>query len=135
LMPSDNVRKHFCNYERIMHYQGEYFLDGDETKLKPMILKTLQILGRPWHLDCFSLANSKYVETPYGTKLIKEFFSKRWKRSGRDAFHTWIKKYCRTSLKRTKKPLPDDQLAGTKKRLSYRQKNHCKIQRSSLIFL
>ena len=69
----------FVTMNAIMHYQEEYFLDGDETKLKPMILKDIaDIVG----LDISTVsrvANSKYVETPYGTKLIKEFFSEAMK--------------------------------------------------------
>jgi RNA polymerase sigma-54 factor len=41
LMPFANVRKRFCYHE--VHYQEEFFLDGDETKLKPMILKDIVI--------------------------------------------------------------------------------------------
>jgi DNA-directed RNA polymerase specialized sigma54-like protein len=35
-----------------MHYQEEFFIDGDETKLKPMILK--DIASRSWYLDNFT---------------------------------------------------------------------------------
>ena len=55
----------------IMHYQYEYFLTGDERKLKPMILKDI---ADSIHMDISTVsrvANSKYVATPYGTKLIK----------------------------------------------------------------
>lgn len=59
----------------IMEYQEDYFLSGDERQLKPMILKDI---AETIHMDISTVsrvANSKYVETPYGTKLIKEFFS------------------------------------------------------------
>lgn len=59
----------------IMEYQQDYFLSGDERQLKPMILKDI---AETIHMDISTVsrvANSKYVETPYGTKLIKEFFS------------------------------------------------------------
>ena len=63
----------FVTMSAIMEYQNEYFLTGDETKLKPMILKDIaDVVG----LDISTVsrvANSKYVETPYGTKLIKTF--------------------------------------------------------------
>ncbi len=59
----------------IVDYQKEYFLTGDEQKIKPMILKDIaERVG----LDISTVsrvANSKYVDTPYGTKLLKEFFS------------------------------------------------------------
>lgn len=59
----------------IMTYQEKYFLSGDERHLKPMILKDI---AETINMDISTIsrvANSKYVETPYGTKLIKEFFS------------------------------------------------------------
>ena len=59
----------------IMNYQREYFLSGDERQLKPMILKDI---AETINMDISTVsrvANSKYVETPYGTKLIKDFFS------------------------------------------------------------
>ena len=59
----------------IMTYQQDYFLSGDERKLKPMILKNI---ADKIDMDISTIsrvANSKYVDTPYGTKLIKEFFS------------------------------------------------------------
>ena len=59
----------------IMNYQYEYFLDGDETKLKPMILKDI---AEKVGLDISTVSrvsNSKYVQTPFGTLLLKSFFS------------------------------------------------------------
>ena len=98
----------------IMHYQREYFLEGDETKLKPMILKDIaDMVG----LDISTIsrvANSKYVETPYGTKLIKEFFSEAMKNDqGEDVSTLEIKKILKNVIEEEdkRKPLPDDQLA------------------------
>src|SRR5699024_2131639 len=59
----------------IMEYQKEYFLSGDDRKIRPMILKDI---AEEIDMDISTVsrvANSKYVETPYGTKLIKDFFS------------------------------------------------------------
>ena len=59
----------------IMTYQEAYFLSGDEKKIKPMILKNI---ADKIDMDISTIsrvANSKYVDTPYGTKLIKELFS------------------------------------------------------------
>ena len=61
--------------QAIMNYQKEYFLSGDERKMKPMILKDI---ANEIDMDISTIsrvANSKYVDTPYGTKLLKEFFS------------------------------------------------------------
>ncbi|MES2240557.1 MAG: RNA polymerase factor sigma-54 [Bacteroidota bacterium] len=112
----------FVTMNAIMHYQEEYFLDGDETKLKPMILKDIaDIVG----LDISTVsrvANSKYVETPYGTKLIKEFFSEAMKNDqGEDVSTLEIKKILKNIIEEEdkKKPLPDDQLAELLKEKGY----------------
>ncbi len=59
----------------IMQFQEEYFLTGDERRLKPMILKDIaEITG----LDISTIsrvANSKFVQTEFGTKRLKDFFS------------------------------------------------------------
>ncbi|MEN2402141.1 RNA polymerase factor sigma-54 [Flavobacterium sp. MC2016-06] len=112
----------FVTMNAIMHYQEEYFLDGDETKLKPMILKDIaDMVG----LDISTIsrvANSKYVETPYGTKLIKEFFSEAMKNDqGEDVSTLEIKKILQNTIEEEdkKKPLPDDQLADILKEKGY----------------
>lgn len=112
----------YVTMNAIMHYQEEYFLDGDETKLKPMILKDIaDIVG----LDISTVsrvANSKYVETPYGTKLIKEFFSEAMKNDqGEDVSTLEIKKILQNIIEEEdkKKPLPDDQLAELLKEKGY----------------
>jgi RNA polymerase sigma-54 factor len=59
----------------IMDFQKKYFLTGDESNLKPMILKDI---AEKINMDISTIsrvANSKYVDTPYGIKLIKSFFS------------------------------------------------------------
>ncbi|HAT75806.1 MAG TPA: RNA polymerase sigma-54 factor, partial [Flavobacterium sp.] len=58
----------YVTMNAIMHYQQEYFLEGDETKLKPMILKDIADLVGLDISTISRVANSKYVETPYGTK-------------------------------------------------------------------
>jgi len=112
----------FVTMNAIMHYQQEYFLDGDETKLKPMILKDIaDMIG----LDISTVsrvANSKYVETPYGTKLIKEFFSEAMKNDqGEDVSTLEIKKILQNVIEEEdkQKPLPDDQLADILKEKGY----------------
>ena len=112
----------FVTMNAIMHYQEEFFLEGDETKLKPMILKDIaDMVG----LDISTIsrvANSKYVETPYGTKLIKEFFSEAMKNDqGEDVSTLEIKKILQTVIEEEDKhkPLPDDQLAEILKEKGY----------------
>jgi RNA polymerase sigma-54 factor len=112
----------FVTMNAIMHYQQEFFLEGDETKLRPMILKDIaDMIG----LDISTVsrvANSKYVETPYGTKLIKEFFSESMKNDqGEDVSTLEIKKILQNVIEEEekKKPLPDDQLADILKERGY----------------
>jgi RNA polymerase sigma-54 factor len=112
----------FVTMNAIMQYQEEFFLEGDETKLKPMILKDIaDMVG----LDISTIsrvANSKYVETPYGTKLIKEFFSEAMKNDqGEDVSTLEIKKILQNVIEEEDKhkPLPDDQLAEILKEKGY----------------
>jgi RNA polymerase sigma-54 factor len=112
----------FVTMNAIMHYQEEYFLDGDETKLKPMILKDIaDMVG----LDISTIsrvANSKYVDTPYGTKLIKEFFSESMKNDqGEDVSTIEIKNILQKIIaaEDKKKPYPDDKLADELKEKGY----------------
>src|SRR5690606_26749903 len=60
----------FVTMSTIMEYQKEYFLTGDERKLRPMILKDIADLIDMDVSTVSRVANSKYVDTPYGTKLI-----------------------------------------------------------------
>jgi RNA polymerase sigma-54 factor len=59
----------------IMVYQREYFLTGDDMKLKPMILKDIANIVKLDISTISRVANSKYVQTPFGTFLLKSFFS------------------------------------------------------------
>jgi len=112
----------FVTMNAIMHYQQEFFLDGDETKLKPMILKDIADMVGLDISTVSRVANSKYVETPYGTKLIKEFFSEAMKNDqGEDVSTLEIKKILQNVIEEEDKhkPLPDDQLADILKEKGY----------------
>ncbi len=112
----------FVTMNAIMHYQEEFFLDGDETKLKPMILKDIADMVGLDISTVSRVANSKYVETPYGTKLIKEFFSEAMKNDqGEDVSTLEIKKILQNVIEEEDKhkPLPDDQLADILKEKGY----------------
>ena len=97
----------------IVDFQKEYFISGDEKKLKPMILKDI---AEEITMDISTIsrvANSKYVDTPYGTKLIKSFFSEGIKNSkGEDISTIEVKKTLESIIESEdkKKPLTDDQL-------------------------
>ncbi|MEM7085177.1 MAG: RNA polymerase factor sigma-54 [Bacteroidota bacterium] len=104
----------FVTMNSIMHHQEEFFLTGDERKLKPMILKDIADKINMDVSTVSRVANSKYVDTPYGTKLIKEFFSESMKNDqGEDVSTREIKKILEITISEEdkKKPLTDDKLA------------------------
>ena len=112
----------YVTMNAIMHFQQNFFLDGEETKLKPMILKDIADMVGLDISTVSRVANSKYVETPYGTKLIKEFFSESMKNDqGEDVSTLEIKKILKTVIEEEdkNKPLPDDQLAEILKEKGY----------------
>ena len=106
----------------IMEFQKEYFLTGDETKLKPMILKDIAEIV---HLDISTIsrvANSKYVQTPYGTFLLKTFFSESLTTdSGEEVSTREVKKILQDAVSNEskKKPLTDEKLANLLKEKGY----------------
>lgn len=100
--------------QTIVDYQRAYFLEGDETKLKPMILK--DIADRTG-LDISTVSrvtNSKYVQTAFGTFLLKSFFSESLSTdSGEEVSSREVKKILSDSISAEdkKKPITDDALA------------------------
>ena len=97
----------------IMDYQQEYFLTGDETKLRPMILKDI---AEKVELDISTIsrvANSKYVQTPFGTFLLKSFFSESMQKDdGEEVSTREIKKILKDIIEseNKKKPHTDEYL-------------------------
>ncbi|HRG36938.1 MAG TPA: RNA polymerase factor sigma-54 [Bacteroidia bacterium] len=106
----------------IMEYQREYFLEGDETLLKPMILKDI---AEKVGLDISTIsrvANSKYVQTPFGTFLLKTFFSESLSTdSGEEVSTREVKKILEDCIaaESKKKPLTDDKLTKILKEKGY----------------
>ena len=112
----------FVTMSAIMDYQKEYFLSGDERKLKPMILKDIADAINMDVSTVSRVANSKYVDTPYGTRLIKEYFSESMKNvEGEDVSTKEIKKILENVIneENKKKPLTDDKLATLLKEKGY----------------
>jgi len=106
----------------IMHYQKDYFLTGDERNLRPMVLKDIAEQIKMDISTVSRVANSKYVDTPYGTKLIKEFFSESMKNDqGEDISTREIKKILQTEIEKEnkKKPLTDEKLSALLKEKGY----------------
>ncbi len=112
----------YVTMKAIMDYQHEYFLTGDERKLKPMILKDIADTIQMDVSTVSRVANSKYVDTPYGTKLIKEYFSESMKNvEGEDVSTREIKTILENVIgeEDKKKPLTDDKLAKLLKEKGY----------------
>ena len=106
----------------IMKYQYEYFLEGDETKLKPMILKDI---AEKVGLDISTIsrvANSKYVQTEFGTFPLKSFFSESLSTdTGEEVSTREVKKILQDCIEveSKKKPLTDDRLGKILKEKGY----------------
>lgn len=106
----------------IMHYQKAYFLSGDEEQLRPMILKDIADEVEMDVSTISRVANSKYVDTPYGTKLIKEFFSESMtNEQGEEVSTREIKSILKTIIveEDKKKPWTDEKLAKILKEKGY----------------
>lgn len=103
----------FITMKTIMEYQHEYFLTGDETKLRPMILKDI---AERVNLDISTIsrvANSKYVQTPFGTLLLKSFFSESMQKDdGEEVSTREIKTILKEIIEEEnkKKPFTDEYL-------------------------
>ncbi|HEX2617067.1 MAG TPA: RNA polymerase factor sigma-54, partial [Flavobacteriales bacterium] len=108
--------------EAIMEHQREFFLTGDETKLKPMILKDI---AEKVGMDISTIsrvANSKYVQTNYGTISLKFFFSESLSTdSGEEVSTREVKKILKDAIEAEEKrnPLTDDELTALLKAKGY----------------
>ena len=112
----------FVTMSTIMYYQENYFLTGDEQQLRPMILKDVADKIEMDISTVSRVANSKYVDTPYGTKLIKEFFSESMTNDkGEEVSTREIKSILETIIgeENKKKPLTDEKLALLLKEKGY----------------
>ena len=112
----------YVTMQAIMDYQDEYFRTGDETKLKPMILKDI---AEKVNLDISTIsrvANSKYVQAPFGTFLLKTFFSESMQKDdGEEVSTREIKKILSDFIvaEEKSKPLTDEQLTEILKDKGY----------------
>lgn len=99
--------------ETIMEYQHEFFLTGDETTMRPMILKDI---AERTALDISTVsrvANSKFVQTEFGTYRLKFFFSESLStESGEEVSTREVKKILSDLIEgeSKKKPLSDEKL-------------------------
>lgn len=112
----------YITMKAIMDYQEEYFLTGDEISLKPMILKDIAEIVNLDISTVSRVANSKYVQTPFGTFLLKTFFSESMqKENGEEVSTREIKKILSNciNIENKNKPLTDELLTGILKEKGY----------------
>jgi RNA polymerase sigma-54 factor len=106
----------------IMHYQYEYFLTGDDKNLKPMILKDIADRIGMDISTVSRVANSKYVQTEFGTFLLKSFFSEAIQmESGEEVSNKEVKKILEECIGKEdkRKPLADEKLTEILKEQGY----------------
>jgi RNA polymerase sigma-54 factor len=108
--------------QAIIDYQREFFRDGDETKLRPMILKDIaEVTG----LDISTIsrvANSKYIQTHFGIFSLKFFFSEGMQNdAGEEVSTKEIKKILQdcVAAENKRKPLTDERLMDILKEKGY----------------
>lgn len=99
--------------EAILQYQHDFFATGDETKLRPMVLKDI---AERTGFDISTISrvvNSKYIETYFGIYPLKYFFSEGMEdKEGREVSTRELKKVLMecVAAEDKKKPLTDEQL-------------------------
>lgn len=97
----------------ILRYQESFFLSGDETKLKPMILKDIAEIVSLDISTVSRVANSKYIQTTFGVFSLKYFFSESLSTdSGEEVSTREVKQILLTAIENEDKrnPLPDEKL-------------------------
>lgn len=108
--------------QTIVHHQPDYFREGDESLLKPMLLKNI---AATTGLDISTISrvvNSKYVQTDFGTFLLKNLFSEAFrKESGEEVSVKTVKNLLRDLIasEDKKNPLTDESLVDSLKEKGY----------------
>jgi RNA polymerase sigma-54 factor len=108
--------------QTIIDLQHDYFITGDETKIKPMILKDIADKINMDISTVSRVSNSKYIQTPYGTFLLKTFFSEKMQNSdGEEVSTREIKRILQDTIgvEDKKRPLTDEKLAHLLKEKGY----------------
>ncbi len=106
----------------ILQYQYEYFLTGDQRKLKPMILKDISDITGLDISTISRVANSKFVQTEFGTKRLKDFFSESLQtQTGEEVSTLEVKKILSDIIEKENKtkPLSDEKLKNLLKEKGY----------------
>jgi RNA polymerase sigma-54 factor len=97
----------------IMHLQYEFFLTGDQKRLRPMILKDIADTTELDISTVSRVANSKYVQTEFGTRRLKDFFSESLQTEDGEEVSTLEVKKILTDIigeENKKRPLSDEKL-------------------------
>ncbi len=106
----------------IMDYQYEFFRTGDQKKLRPMILKDIAD-GTGLDISTVSrVANSKFVQTEFGTRRLKDFFSESLQTDNGEEVSTLEVKKILTDIigdENKKKPYSDEKLKSMLQKKGY----------------
>ncbi len=103
----------FRSMYAILNYQKEFFLTGDQRKLRPMILKDIADITGLDISTVSRVANSKFVQTEFGTKRLKDFFSESLQTDSGDEVSTLEVKKILTDIitsENKRKPYSDEKL-------------------------
>jgi len=108
--------------QAIIDYQNEFFKSGDETDLRPMILKDIAEIVSMDISTISRVANSKHVSTPFGTFLLKYFFSESLSTdSGEEVSTREVKRILQDAVdqEEKRKPYTDEKLTNILKSKGY----------------
>lgn len=109
--------------QAIVDYQHDYFLDGDETALRPMVLKDIAAVTGFDISTISRVVNSKYIETHFGIYSLKYFFSEGMENTEGDQISTReLKKALQEAVdaEDKSKPLTDDELVDVMRQKGYK---------------
>ena len=98
----------------IVHFQKEFFTEGDELSIKPLTMKKVAEMAKVDISTVSRVCNRKYVETPYGIFPLKHFFGDSFQTGeGEDVATRIIRAYLKEVISKEDKhnPLTDEQLA------------------------
>ncbi len=106
----------------LLEYQKKYFLSGDEADLKPMILKTIANITQLDISTISRVANSKYIQTDFGTLSLKHFFSEGMQnKEGKEISTKEIKNALILTIEKEnkKRPYSDEKLVELMRQKKY----------------
>lgn len=112
----------YVTMSEIIKFQKEFFMEGDEAKLRPMILKDIADLTGLDISTISRVSNSKYIQTHFGIYPLKYFFSEGLQKdTGEEVSTREIKKILKECIENEDKkyPVTDEKLALILKEKSY----------------